>query len=103
MLAQSCSLHAVTLSAQSRRKRHIMAPIGASESTDKVTNFHPYCPVLGMNNGPSAVLECTGVLELLIPRARSRLPAKAGGNSGFNLSLKLCPSLGEAKSSFMRV
>lgn len=41
-----------------------MAPIGATEFADKVANFHPYCPVLGMNNGPSAVPECTGVLEM---------------------------------------
>lgn len=41
----------------------MMTPFGATEFTDKVTNFHPYCPVMRMKNGPSAVLECAGVLE----------------------------------------
>lgn len=56
-------LHVVILSGQSRGTRHMMAPFGATEFSDKVANFHPYCPVMRRKNGPSAVLECAGVLE----------------------------------------
>lgn len=64
LLARGCSFHVVILSGQSRCTRHMMTPFGATEFTDKVANFHPYCPVMRMKNGPSAVLECAGVLEM---------------------------------------
>lgn len=62
VLARGCGFH-VILSRQSRCTRHMMILFGATEFADKVANFHPYCPVMRMKNGPSAVLECTGVLE----------------------------------------
>lgn len=57
---QGCTFRAVTLPGQSQWTRHMVTPFSATEFTD---NFHPYCPVIWMNNGPSAVLECNGVLE----------------------------------------
>lgn len=57
------SFHVVILSGRSWCTRHMTTPFGATEFTDKVANFHPYCPVIPMKNGPSGVPECAGVLD----------------------------------------
>lgn len=42
-----------------------------SKFTNMLGNFHPYCPVSSMNNGPSELLECRCAFER--PAAKQKL------------------------------